>query len=145
MLLLAVLFIVVASVSAFNDSVSLTELDRRLTHLLLHPEPGKGSTLLKDGYFLYTNLDDIADMIETKDAKGMKLYNEIQSAGGIQFHKAKYDPDTVRNTFDYNPDDYDMLQATVGGIENTLNNIALLLNETVQAQPTKPHSTITQW
>lgn len=144
-MLLAGLFIVVASVSAFNDSVSLTELDQRLTNLLLHPEPGKGSILLKDGYFLYTNLDDIADMIEAKDAKGRKIYNEIQSGGGIQFHKAKYDPDTVRNTFNYNPDDYEMLQATVGGIKNTWNNIALLLNETVQAQPTKPANTITQW
>lgn len=145
MLTLEVLLMVVASTLAFNDSVNLAELDQRLTNLLLHPESGKGNILLKDGYFLYTNLDDVADMIEAKDPKGMKIYNEIQAAGGIKFHKANYDPDTVRNTFDYNPDDYEMLQATVGGIENTWNNIGLLLNATVQAQPTKPPNTITQW
>lgn len=134
------------SVLAFNDSVNLIELDKRLTHLLLHPASGKGAVLLKDGYFLYSNLDDVADMIESKNPKGTRVYNEILSAGGIQFHKANYNPDMVRDTLQYNPDDYEMLQSTVGGIENTVRNIETMLNETALAEAGQQTSNpITQW
>ncbi|KAG8335883.1 hypothetical protein J6590_058663 [Homalodisca vitripennis] len=144
MLLLLVICVVVTSTSAFNNSVSLIDLDKRLTNLLLHPEPGKGSVLLSDGYFLYTNLDDVSDMIEANNPKGRKIYSEIESAGGIQIYKATYDPDVVREKFQYNADDYEMLIATLGGIENTWKNIEVLLN--VTAAEVKPSiNPKTQW
>jgi hypothetical protein len=143
-MILVVLSVFITSTLAFNDTVNLVELDKKLTNLLLNPEPGKGNVILSDGYFLYTNLDDVVDLIEAKDPKGMQLYEDIVNQGGIHFHKTSYDPDKVRETFQYSPDDYEMLQATLGGVENTWNNILLLLNVTTTPQPHTVNP-LTQW
>lgn len=114
--------------TALIDTPKLIALDGHLTKLLVEPQPGKGKELLEESEFLCKNLDEVSDLIDEKKPEGSEIYKVFEKAGGLKFINASYNPEQLKQTYNFGDDDLAYLKTTLVEIKSIWKCIEVMLN-----------------
>lgn len=135
------LCITVKFLIAWDDSIPLNELDRRILEAMKHPEKVKdqGFQMLKYTYFYFCMLDDIFSRLGMNEPKGYELYKEVKDFGGPHFVNYKYDIDAFWYYWRWNHSDYNELKACIIGTRKSVRKIERRINKT---EPPRDYSFI---